>query len=342
MARRYPVKSGQFLKDFLVENELLVFPAQLAESRLQSLARGPEMPRNAGHPVCVLPFALLAHFKAGDGGGLKEEVFNHFRDESAFLGFSGLADDSGEIELALRQSLQGGVCDAAEVLGIDLVDDALFDELFSHLIVRVHVAQHLLKLICRENLSEDVEYFAGALGIEVLFDLLDALEELFENPALAGVGGDEVEDEAVLLLTVAVDTAHALLKANRVPRNVVIDHQPAELKVDALSRGLCGDKHLTRLAELAFSVDSAAGRVAVADLHTAVNLGDGQTPLAQLAKRSAIPAVANQKVERVLVLGEKQELHGRIGEDPLIGQQLLEPPDLHLRFLKFQNLGIAN
>ena len=55
---------------------------------------------------------------------------------------------------------------------------------------------------------------------------------------------DEVEDEAVLLLAVAVDAAHALLQPHRVPGDVVVDHQPAELQVDAFARGLGGHQHL--------------------------------------------------------------------------------------------------
>jgi len=45
-----------------------------------------------------------------------------------------------------------------------------------------------------------------------------------------------------------VNAAHPLLKADRVPRDVVIDHQPAELEVDAFARGFRGDKHLTGFA----------------------------------------------------------------------------------------------
>ena len=61
------------------------------------------------------------------------------------------------------------------------------------------------------------------------------LEQLLEDPAFTGVRRDEIEDEAVLFLTVSVDAAHALLKTHRVPGNVVIDHQPAELEVDAFT-----------------------------------------------------------------------------------------------------------
>ena len=147
---------------------------------------------------------------------------------------------------------------------------------------------------------------------------LEALEELVQHAAFAGVRRDEVEDEAVLLLAVAVDAAHALLEPHRIPRDVVVDHEPAELEVDAFAGGLGGDKHLAVFAELALGVDADAGRVAVADLHAAVNLRDGQAPLAQLAERAAVFAVAGEIIERVLVLGEDQQLHLRVGEDAVL------------------------
>src|ERR1017187_2389381 len=127
MARRNPVVGRQSLKDLLVKDDLFVFPAQLSESRLQPLSDGPEVAGHAEHLVGVLPLALLAHFNTCHGGGLKKEVLNDFRDEAALLGFGGLADNGGEIKLAFRKSLQRGICDAAEVLGVYLLDDALFD-----------------------------------------------------------------------------------------------------------------------------------------------------------------------------------------------------------------------
>src|SRR5271169_4867082 len=134
MAWRNPVVSGKLLKDFLVEDNLFVFSAQLSESRLQPLSDGPEVARHAGHLVRVLPFALLAHFNTSHGGSLKKKVLDDLRNQSAFLGFGGLADNGGEIELAFRQSLQCGIGNASEVLGVDLLDNALLDELFGHLI----------------------------------------------------------------------------------------------------------------------------------------------------------------------------------------------------------------
>src|SRR6266403_3312306 len=137
MARRNPVVSRQFLEDFLVKDNLFVFPAYFSESRLQTLPDGPEVARHAGHFVGVLSLPLLAHFNASHGRSLEKEVLNHFWDDATFLGLGGLADDGREIELALRESLQRGIGNAAEVFRVHLLDDALFDELLGHLIMRI-------------------------------------------------------------------------------------------------------------------------------------------------------------------------------------------------------------
>ena len=113
-------------------------------------------------------------------------------------------------------------------------------------------------MVGREYVAQHVEDLSRALRIEVVFDPLDPLEELVQHPALARVRGDEVEDEAVLLLAVPVDAAHPLLQPHRVPRDIVVDHEPAELKVDAFSGGLRGDQNLTVFTELALGMDSRA------------------------------------------------------------------------------------
>ena len=109
-----------------------------------------------------------------------------------------------------------------------------------------------------------------------------------QDAPFAGVRRDEVEDQAVLLLAVAVDAAHALLQPDGVPGDVVVDHQPAELQVDAFAGGFGGDQDLAVFPELALGVDAGARRVAVADLHAAVDLRDGQPPLAKLPERPAV------------------------------------------------------
>ena len=123
-----------------------------------------------------------------------------------------------------------------------------------------------------------------------------------------------------MFLAVAMDAADALFEADGVPGDVEVDHQPAELQVDPFAGGLRGDQNLGRLLELPLGVDARAGRVAVADLHAAVDLRERQPPFAQLAERATVAAVAGQVVERVLVLGEDQQPHLGVGEDALLGR----------------------
>jgi tRNA (guanine-N7-)-methyltransferase len=65
-----------------------------------------------------------------------------------------------------------------------------------------------------------------------------------------------------------VDPAHPLLEPVWVPRNVVVDHQVAELEVDPLPRSLRSDHDLGALAKAFFSGNS------IAQLDAAVDDGD--------------------------------------------------------------------
>ena len=121
------------------------------------------------------------------------------------------------------------------MLDIHLLDDALLDEFFVHLVMRVHITQHFLQMVRRKDFSQHIEDLASVVGIEGIFNFLDSLEQLLQHSAFAGIGGNEVKDEAVFLLPVAVDAAHALFQANGVPGYVVVDHQPAELEIDAFA-----------------------------------------------------------------------------------------------------------
>ena len=100
----------------------------------------------------------------------------------------------------------------------------------------------------------------------------EALEELRQHPPLTGIRRHEIEDQAVFLLAVAMDTTHALFKPHRVPRDVVVHHQPAELQVDTLARRFGRHEDLAGFAELAFCVNPSAGRIPVAYLHAPVYL----------------------------------------------------------------------
>ena len=121
-------------------------------------------------------------------------------------------------------------------------------------------------------------------------------------------------------LAVAVDAAHALLEPHRVPGDVVVDHEPAELEIDPLARSLRRHQNLGVVAELALGMDASVGRVPVANLHATVDLRDGEAPLAELSERTPVPAIADEVVERVLVFGEHEQLHAPVAEDVLLVQ----------------------
>ena len=78
-------------------------------------------------------------------------------------------------QLAFGETFKVESSDVLQPFGVHLLDDALFDEFFIHLVVRIHIANHFLQLIRWEYVAQDIEHFASALGIEVIFDGLDAL-----------------------------------------------------------------------------------------------------------------------------------------------------------------------
>ena len=88
-------------------------------------------------------------------------------------------------------------------------------------------------------------------GAEDALEELELLGQQLED-ALVGrvLAVEEVDDHHVVLLAVAVAAADALLDALRVPRQVVVHHQRAELQVDALGAGLGGDHDAALLAEV--------------------------------------------------------------------------------------------
>ena len=114
----------------------------------------------------------------------------------------------------------------------------------------------------------------------------------FEQLPLDRVGGAEVEDVAVVLLADPVHPAHPLLEPHRVPRQVVVDHQVAELEVDPLPGCFGGDADLLVQAEVLLDLLAFRGRDA------AVDRADRVAPLAQVVLKVG---------QGVTVLGEDQQ-----------------------------------
>ena len=89
----------------------------------------------------------------------------------------------------------------------------------------------------RPTTSEDL------VGPKLFANVFQLVEQSLEHPSLARLSGNQVDnDDWVALLPVAVDAAHALFQAGRIPGYVVVHHQPAELEIDTLAGGVGGDQ----------------------------------------------------------------------------------------------------
>jgi hypothetical protein len=97
-----------------------------------------------------------------------------------------------------------------------------------------------------------------------------------------------------------MDAAHPLLEAVRVPGDVVVEEDVADLKVDPLARSLGGDQNLNlAFAELPLGVEAGARLVTRARFHAAVDAADAETPSLE---------ATHEVVKGVLELREDDEL----------------------------------
>ena len=87
MAGRYPVHCRVLRQVTLVEDDLLVFFAQPAETRFQQVASSPEVLRNPANPVTVLPFGDLLGMHPKHRPRQQEEVLHHLGHQPALLRF---------------------------------------------------------------------------------------------------------------------------------------------------------------------------------------------------------------------------------------------------------------
>ena len=61
---------------------------------------------------------------------------------------------------------------------------------------------------------------------------------------------EEIDDNYIMFLAVAMTAPNALLDALRVPRQVVVDHERAELEIDTFRGRLGGDEDLRMVPEV--------------------------------------------------------------------------------------------
>ena len=79
-------------------------------------------------------------------------------------------------------------------------------------------------------------------GVEHGAEQLELLAQNLESQGLRQVVlGQEIDHRHAALLTVTMTAPYALLNALWVPRQIVVDDQRAELKVDSLGGSLSGD-----------------------------------------------------------------------------------------------------
>ena len=145
-------------------------------------------------------------------------------------------DEHVEVELPGRQPFQSGLADAPEVTLVHVLQEPVFEIGVAEL-AGVVVPKHPFHMGGRQDLAHHVEH---RIVIQCVADLLELVHQALQHPYLDGVGGDEIENQAIVVLPVAVDAAHALLEPVRVPGDVVVEQDVAALKVDAFPGRLGG------------------------------------------------------------------------------------------------------
>ncbi len=92
----------------------------------------------------------------------------------------------------------------------------------------------------RDALEQPAHHVEDLVRLQLGPDHLQLLQQDAHDAALARLAGHQVDHvHRIVLLLVAVDAAHALLEPGGVPGDVVVDHQPAELQIDAFAGRCC-------------------------------------------------------------------------------------------------------
>ena len=112
------------------------------------------------------------------------------------------------------------------------------------------------------------------IGLEFLANLFQLVEQDLEYLAFASRRSDEVKNNhRIVFLQIPMNAAHALFEPCGVPGHVVVDHDPAELKVDAFACRVRADqessttlaRRLAKSFHLFFALDV---------VHAAMNLSN--------------------------------------------------------------------
>src|SRR6266516_25648 len=158
------------------------------------------------------------------------------------------------------------------------------------------LAQHLRKvdIIYGQHFSDHVVNTIVENGPH----LVEFLQQAVQNTAFDDrltffrVAGHEIERVHITLLADAVNAAKPLLQARRVPRQVVVDHQSAELEIDALA---C---RFSRHADLLLGPKLLLSTPAFMRVHPAVNFAGRKTPT---------PKIVTEVLQSVAMLRKEEQ-----------------------------------
>ena len=180
-----------------------------------------------------------------------------------------------------------------------------------------------------EDFADDVE---DGIVIQRVADLLEFIQESLKDTAFDRIRRHEVENQAVFLLAVPVDTAHALFQPIGVPGDVVIEKNMTDLEVDAFARGLRSDEDLaSSVPELLFRVEPGARFIAGACPHSAVNNANFEAPGFELGDKI---------VQGILELREYEEPLVGIIKEALLLENRFELEQLGFDVPVFHVLGL--
>ena len=154
-----------------------------------------------------------------------------------------------------------------------------------------------IDVVDRQDLPDDVEHAVvqhGASSDRAFRAGVPRMRPSTMGCPSSECAGHKVEGVDVPLLADAVDAAEALLQAGRVPRQVVIDHQPAELEVDPLARRL--GRHADLLLRPELLLEQAAA--ACGFMPPWISAG---------AVAPCVPVTRRKVIQRIPVLGEDEQ-----------------------------------
>ena len=230
-----------------------------------------------------------------------------------------------KIQLFRGQPFECILTNTPKLALVHIFKEALF-EVRRRLPFRIVVPEHALD-VAAGLLADDVEYGVIVQGIAISW----SFEQPLENTAFDGIRGNEIEDQTILMLAIAVNAPHALFQPVRVPGNVIVEEDIAALQVNAFTRSLRRDKYLDgSIPELLLGVQSGSRLLSGARFHAAMDEPYPKTPCFQ---------TIDQVIEGVLEFSEKQESLLGMVEEAFTMKQIFQAGQLCLCATPFNALG---